>query len=123
MQTLCGLFGVSRQAWYERQKRKQKVDSQGTLVLAEVRRLRVDLPSVGIEVVHHKLGNFRTQHNIKMGRDKFAKLLRDNNLLVRRRTRRARTTWSEHPFRKYPSLTKEEKVVRPNRLWQGRLCG
>lgn len=97
---------MSRQAWYERQKRKQKVDSQSTTVLAEVRRLRVDLPSVGAEIMHHQLTNFRLQHGIKLGRDKFTKLLRDNNLLVRRRKRRARTTWSEHPFRKYANLTK-----------------
>lgn len=114
---LCGLFGVSRQAWYEAQKRTQKADLQSAMLLAEVRRLRVDLPSVGAEILHHQLADFRQQHSIKMGRDKFAKLLRENGLLIRRRTRRARTTWSDHPFRKYPNLTKGEKVDAPNQLW------
>jgi putative transposase len=87
------------------------------MVLAEVRRLRLDLPSVGAEILHHQLTGFRQQHGIKLGRDKFAKLLRDNGLLVRRRTRRAKTTWSNHPFRKYPNLVKGKKVDAPNQQW------
>ena len=71
MQTLCGLFGVSRQAWYEKQKRHQKADLQSALVLAEVRRLRVDLPSVGAEILHYQLATFRQQHGIKLGRLRF----------------------------------------------------
>ncbi|UHG89813.1 IS3 family transposase [Spirosoma oryzicola] len=117
METLCGLFGVSRQAWYEKQKRCQKADLTNTMVLAEVRRLRLDLPSVGAEILHHQLTDFRQQHGIKLGRDKFAKLLRDNGLLIRRRTRRTKTTWSNHPFRKYPNLVKGKKVDAPNELW------
>lgn len=117
METLCGLFGVSRQAWYEKQKRSQKVDLTGAMVLAEVRRLRLDLPSVGAEILHHQLTDFRQQHGIKLGRDKFTKLLRDNGLLIRKRTRRAKTTWSDHPFRKYPNLVKGKKVDAPNQQW------
>ncbi|MFD2937503.1 IS3 family transposase [Spirosoma flavum] len=109
--------GVSRQAWYEKQKRSQKADLKSAMVLAEVRRLRLDLPSVGAEILHHQLTDFRQQHGIKLGRDKFAKLLRDNGLLIRRRTRRAKTTWSNHPFRKYPNLVKGKKVDAPNQLW------
>lgn len=117
MQVLCGLFGKSRQAWYDERRRTDKVDLQGAMLLAEVRRLRVDLPSVGAEILHHQLTDFRQQHGIKIGRDKFANLLKDNNLLIRRKKRRARTTWSDHPFRKYPNLTKGKKIVAPNRLW------
>lgn len=117
MQTLCGLFGKSRQAWYDEQKRQDKVDLQGAILLAEVGRLRVDLPSVGAEILHHQLAAFRQRHGIKMGRDKFANLLKNNDLLVRRKKRRARTTSSKHPFRKYPNLTKGKKVDAPNRLW------
>lgn len=117
MQTLCGLFGKSRQAWYDERKRNDKVDFQGAMLLSKVRRLRVDLPSVGAEILHHQLSAFRQRHAIKMGRDKFANLLNDNDLLIRRKKRRARTTWSEHPFRKYPNLTKGKKVDAPNQVW------
>ena len=117
MQTLCGLFGKSRQAWYDEQKRQDSDDLQASLLLAEVRRLRIDLPSVGVDVLHHQLANFRQQHGIKIGRDKLANLLRDSGLLIRRKTRRVKTTWSHHRYFKYPNLTIGLKVVAPNSLW------
>ena len=117
VQTLCGLFGKSRQAWYEAQKRSEHEDLQGAMLLSEVRRLRIDLPSVGVDVLHHQLTQFRQQHGIKVGRDKLANLLRKSGLLIRRKARRAKTTWSHHRFFKYPNLTVGKKVVAPNRLW------
>lgn len=119
MQTLCGLFGMSRQAWYDEQKLQHKEDLQAGLLLAEVRRLRLDLPSIGIDVLHYQLADFRQQHGIKIGRDKLANLLRDNGLLIVKRSRRVRTTWSHHRYFKYPNLTIDRKVVAPNQLWVG----
>ena len=117
VQTLCRLFGKSRQAWYEAQKRTEQEDFQGAILLSEVRRLRIDLPSVGVDVLHYQLRAFRHQHRIKIGRDKLANLLRDSGLLIRRKTRRVRTTWSHHRFFKYPNLIIGQKVLAPNRLW------
>ena len=117
MQTLCGLFGMSRQAWYGEQKRQDKDDLQMGLLLAEVRRLRIDLPSIGIDVLHYKLTDFRQQHGIKIGRDKLANLLRGNGLLIIKRGRRVKTTWSHHRYFKYPNLTIGKKVQTPNSLW------
>lgn len=117
MQVLCGLFGKSRQAWYEAQKQTEKDDFQAVMLLSQVRRLRVDLPSVGIDVLHYQLTDFRVQHGIKIGRDKLANLLRESGLLIRRKARGVRTTWSHHHFFKYPNLTVGKKVMAPNRLW------
>jgi transposase InsO family protein len=117
IQTLCGLFGKSRQAWYEAQKRDEKEDFQALTLLSEVRRLRIDLPSVGVDVLHYQLTEFRQQHGIKVGRDKLANLLRDSHLLIKRKKRRVSTTWSHHRFFKYPNLTVGQRVSVPNRLW------
>ena len=117
VQTLCGLFGKSRQAWYEAQKREQTGDFQAAVLLAEIRRLRIDLPSIGVDVVHHQLTEFKQQYGIKIGRDRLANLLRDSNLLIRRKIRRVKTTWSHHRFFKYPNLTIGKTVAAPNRLW------
>lgn len=62
------------------------------MLLSEVLRLRVDLPSIGVEVLHHQLKDFCHHHSIKIGRDKLRKLLRDNNLLVKRKASRVKTT-------------------------------
>lgn len=117
MQTRCGLFGKSRQAWYDEQKRHDKADLQAALVVAEVRQLRANLPSVGVEVLHYQLTDFRRQHGIKMGRDKLAKLLGNSGLLIKKRSRRIKTTWSHHRYFTYPNLTVGLKIDTPNRLW------
>lgn len=117
MQTLCGLFGKSRQAWYDAQKRATNEDLQGAILLAEVKRLRIDLPSIGVDVLHFQLSNFREEHGIKIGRDKLASLLRDNGLLIIRKGRRAKTTWSHHRYFKYPNLTLGKSFFAANLLW------
>lgn len=117
VQILCTLFGKSRQAWYEAQKRDQNEDFQAAMLLSEVRRLRLDLPSVGVDVLHYQLTEFRQQQGIKIGRDKLANYLRECGLLIKRRARRVKTTWSHHCFYKYPNLTIGKKVLAPNRLW------
>lgn len=117
MQTLCGLFGKSRQAWYEAQKRETNEDLQGAILLAEVKRLRIDLPSIGVDVLHYQLTDFREEHGIKIGRDKLANLLIDSGLLIVRKGRRAKTTWSHHRYFKYPNLTLGKSFFAPNLLW------
>ena len=82
IQTLCGLFGKSRQAWYDAQKQSQKEEFHNLMLLSEIRRLRLDLPSVGVDVLHHQLTEFRLCHGIKVGRDKLSNLLRENSLLM-----------------------------------------
>lgn len=116
MQTLCGLFGKSRQAWYDEQKREDSASLQAGLLPDEVRRLRLDLPSVGVDVLHHQHTDFRQQHGIKVGRDKLANLLRDNKLLIKKRSRMVKTTYSHHRYFKYPNLIIDKKAVLPNQL-------
>lgn len=87
------------------------------MLLSEIKRLRMDLPSIGVDVLHHQLTEFRQQHKIKIGRDKLANLLRSNGLLINRKTRRAKTTWSYHRFTKYPNLTAGKQILAPNKLW------
>lgn len=52
------------------------------------------------------------EHSIKVGRDKFFDLLRDNNLLKTTKKRTARTTFSYHFFHKYPNLIKNKVPLR-----------
>ena len=76
------------------------------------------MPRVGTRKLHHMLSESLQDHNISIGRDGLFNLLSDYGLLVRRRKRkRAVTTDSNHPFRKYPNLIKELQVLRPNQLW------
>ncbi|MDB5261472.1 MAG: family transposase [Adhaeribacter sp.] len=83
------------------------------VVLEEVIKIRERLPGIGTDKLHHLL----TENQIKLGRNKRYDLLRDHHLLCHKKRKRVRTTNSQHPFYKYPNLTKELMVIRPNQLW------
>jgi transposase InsO family protein len=52
-----------------------------------------------------------------IGRDQYFTLLRQNNLLVKMKRLRVRTTDSYHRFHKYPNLIKTLEPTRANILW------
>ena len=76
------------------------------------------MPRIGTRKLYYMLTEMLEQHQIKIGRDKLFDLLEEYGLLVRRRKRRkACTTDSNHPFRRYPNLIKGMDVLRPEQLW------
>ena len=117
MGKLCGLFGKSRQAYYEQLWQEDKNEVNQMAVLEQVIKIRERLPGIGTDKLHHLLTDFLAEHHIKLGRDKLYDLLREHHLLRHKKRKRARTTNSQHPFYKYPNLTKELVVTRPNQLW------
>ncbi len=54
---------------------------------------------------------------IKMGRDGFFDLLSDAGLLIRKRKRHMRTTYSDHWMRKWPNQIKNFQPTGPDQLW------
>ncbi len=62
--------------------------------------------------------SFMEEHDISMGRDLLLDLLRENNLLLRRRKRKQPlTTDSSHWMRKYPDLIRGISLSRADELW------
>ena len=114
---LCELFGKSRQAYYQQLWQQDEKDKQQVAILAQVVKIRQQLPGVGTGKLHHLLTDFLAEQQIKLGRDKLYDLLREHHLLRTKRRKRARTTNSQHPFYKYANLTKELPVSRANQLW------
>jgi putative transposase len=60
--------------------------------------------------------DFHKQH-LKIGRDRLFGILRENELLVKRKKYSSRTTNSYHRFYKYNNIIKDLKIVRPNQVW------
>ena len=56
-------------------------------------------------------------NNIKIGRDKFYDFLRLHNLLVPKLKNYVTTTNSNHIFRKYKNIVKDQVPNRPEQLW------
>ena len=84
---LCGLFGISRQAWYDNKKRQSGLQMQEVFILSLVKELRKEHKRMGAEKLHRLITPTLQEHNIKYGRDKFYFLLRGHGLLVKRRRR------------------------------------
>jgi putative transposase len=115
--TLCGWFGLSRQAYYKHCLQQADEGMVVELILQQVHGIRKDHPRLGTRKLFEMLGPFFQSHRIKMGRDALFTLLADNYLLVRRRRRSVRTTYSSHWMRKYPNLIRGYVPTGPNQLW------
>ena len=114
---LCGSFGYTRQAYYKRQRREERQAVMNELIIQEVMGIRSVQRRIGVRKLYHMLGNFLCEHGIKMGRDAFYDLLRDNSLLVRkRRLRKPRTTFSS-PWKRYPNLIRDYIPTGANQVW------
>lgn len=115
---LCSLLGYSRQAYYKQMHNSSKVALKEELILQQVMYIRKYQKRLGGRKLLHKLEGFMQQQAIAMGRDAFFNLLRSNGLLVRKRKRKKpQTTFSRHPFRKYPNLIEGFVAGSANQLW------
>lgn len=118
MSFVCGLFGKTRQGWYKQQSRLDNEILRDAVILRHVRELRSQMPRIGTRKLHYLLAQQLLAHNVSLGRDKLFDILAEYGLLVRRRKRRkALTTNSDHPFRKYPNLVKGMEIRRAGQLW------
>lgn len=117
MGALCGLFGVTRQAWYQHQKHEGQQALEHEVVLKIVKEFRIAQPKVGVRKLYLHLVEPLLRHGIEIGRDALFDLLRQQGMLVRRRKRKHITTDSNHPYRKYPNLIKSFIPLRANELW------
>lgn len=86
-------------------------------MLCLVNEIREDMPFIGTRKLLHLLEPKLEEHIIKIGRDQLFNLLRFHGLLIRRRKRIARTTNSNHPYKRYPDLIKNLEVTRSNQVW------
>ena len=80
--SLCQIASKSRQAYYKALKLYNKQSSETNSILTKVQYLRRLHPKMGVRKLQYVLSRF---HDIEVGRDKLFSLLRDNNLLVKRR--------------------------------------
>ena len=106
--SLCEAYGYSRQAYYKRMKVEIRRVREAAVVLDHVRQVRYRQSRVGTRKLHRSLD----LNGISMGRDRLFDLLRERNMLVKRRRSQHRTTWSYHRLKKYPNLIKGRPINR-----------
>ena len=115
---LCSLLGYSRQAYYQGNRGCKKRISGSQLIIQEVLQVRKTQKRIGGRKLLKTMQNFLNHHSLNIGRDTLFNLLRQNKLLIpKRRSRKPKTTWSGHWFKRYPNLIEGFVPTKPNRLW------
>jgi Transposase and inactivated derivatives len=116
MESLCGLFGYSRQAYYQHVSENEYRDNAITpLIFDAVQNYRKHAPKIGILKLHYLISNLFKDERVP-GRDAFFNLMRENGFVLRKRKTK-KTTNSRHHFRKFDNLIVGFEPTAPNQLW------
>jgi putative transposase len=111
----CNLFGIDRQVYYRRIKRKINKEAKAIEVVSMIDQVRQSMPRLGGKKSYHILMN--DLKSMKIGRDKLFDILRANHLLIQPKRRYHVTTNSHHRFRKHQNLILDLEINRPNQVW------
>jgi putative transposase len=114
---ICTCFGLTRDAYYKYSKRCKQREVVATKVLKLVKEERKEQPRVGGRKLHEALHPLFIFEGIKVGRDKLFDILREHEMLIRRKRASCKTTDSYHRFHKYKNLVKDMQVTAPNQVW------
>jgi putative transposase len=87
-----------------------------TDVLSKVSSLRSDMPRIGTRKLYHILEAEFKESGIKVGRDKLFSVLRDSDLLVKRRKKYVRTTDSSQWRRENEYLIENYVPEKPEQV-------
>jgi putative transposase len=118
LREICRLLGHSRQAYYQQQKISVNWALKEDLIIQQVLHHRILQPRLGVRKLVEIMDPFMKDHAIDMGRDVLFDLLRNNDLLIRRRKRnRPITTDSNHWMKRYPDLIRNIVLNRADELW------
>lgn len=115
MDTLCALFGKTRQAFYKWHPSEFAEAAMEDIIVEEVRKIRQTAPGIGSSTLYPMMLNIFGKENM-IGRDRFYALMKERKLQLKRR-RTYRTTNSWHHFHKWKNLAKDLILTRPNQLW------
>ena len=114
--SLCGLLGVSTQAYYKHEDTQMRKLAEEAFVVEFIRRIRErDRGIGGGKLWRMYKKEFGEEHAV--GYNRFYDIVEKYGLKVRKRRRRAKTTDSNHEFPTYPNLVKDIIPIRPNQVW------
>jgi putative transposase len=116
---LCGLFGMTGNAWHRRRSRRAGRKDHTAQVLEMVGVLRQRQCKLGTPKLYIHLKPSLEALGFKMGRNALNELLQSRGMGIRQRKGRIRTTDSTHGKPTYPNLAAGMVVDGPHQLWVG----
>ena len=111
----CYLFGVDRQVYYRKLKKRKVRQSVASTVVSMVLEIRKEQPRIGTRKLYFLLN--KSLKDLKIGRDKFLNILRANHLLIMPKRAYHITTNSHHRFRKHGNQILDLVIQRPEQVW------
>lgn len=111
------MLGISRQAVYQAQKRKEARAKVLSKIKPLVLSIRRDMPRIGTRKLYYLLRPEFEKQDIKIGRDALFQYLKKEHLLIKPKKNYTRTTNSKHWLKKYPNLLKQVVAQRPEHVF------
>lgn len=114
---LCGLLGVSKQAYYQHDENAVHAKAaREEFAIQYVKDVRKEDPGIGGKKLWYMYQK-EFHSDSPIGRDRFCRIIDEQGLKVRRRTRKPRTTDSTHRLPTYPNLIKDYISSSADQLW------
>ena len=111
----CTLFGIDRQVYYRKIKRRIIQQDKAKSVVKMVVEIRKQMPRIGSKKLYYLLN--QDLKTLKIGRDKFIDILRANHLLIVPKRSYHITTNSHHRFRKHKNKLLDLQINKPEQVW------
>ena len=111
------VFGRTKQAFYKQLQTTQRAFAKEEMIVGLVNQTRQIWKRGSGRNLHQCLKPSFKNHDIKIGRDKFFDVLRDNDLLIKRKRYKTRTTMSYHHYNKHSNIIRDILPTKANQIW------
>jgi putative transposase len=103
---------------YKKEAREIRQLKEAEVVINLVSKIKTDQPRLSVRKIQGMIQEDLDKQGIKIGRDGLLDLLREFNMLVKRKRYKHYCTDSQHCFKKYPNEIKDvNPPTGPNRVW------
>lgn len=102
-------MNITRSTFYY----QRKESSEDASIIDRIETICLEFPGYGYRRVTRQLQD----DNVVINHKKVLRLMRESDLLCRKRRKRVVTTNSKHPFPKYPNLIRDVVVSGINQVW------
>ena len=112
IQTACNTLNMSRACFYRWKNQKEMFDYNSDLK-KQIQEIALEFPKYGYRRITKEL----YRRNEPVNHKKVLRIMRENNLLVKRKKFKPITTQSNHGLPLYPNKVKDLAVTRLNQVW------
>lgn len=114
---LCEKVGMSRQNYYKARRQRQRQEVDAALIVGLVKEERREQARLGGKKVFSLLKPKLEASGVRLGRDRFFKILGEHGLILEPLPKSPRTTNSYHTLPVFRNTFKDRILTAPNQAW------